>query len=154
MPLPLSFSLVACKHMLNVPVGMGDVRRLDPEFYRGRVLAVLKEGGLQELETALGEPLLFMSAPTEFRPEPEELKQNGANIIVTEDNKTEYVQLLCEAHLCGGIRREIQCMLQGFWDLLPLVLLIKSKVTPRDLSMLISGTRNLDPDEWRRNSVC
>merc|ERR1712166_887672 len=33
-PLPLSFNLVACKHLLGVPVDMDDVRRLDPDFCR------------------------------------------------------------------------------------------------------------------------
>lgn len=151
-PLPLSFSLVACKHLLGFPVGMTDVQQLDPDFYRGRVEAVLKEGGLAKLVEALGEPLTFMSAPTELLPTPSELKPGGADIIVTEDNKREYVKLLCEAYVCGGIRREIQCVLQGFWDLLPLHLLRKCSVTPRELSILISGVQVIDPQEWQRCS--
>jgi len=71
---------------------------------------------------------------------------------VTEETKTEYVQLLCEAHLCGGIRREIQCLLQGFWDVLPLEVMQQCEVSPRELSVLISGVAELDPDEWRRHS--
>lgn len=149
-PLPLSFSLVACKHLLSVPVGMADVERLDPEFYRGRVEAVLKENGLADLEAVLGEPLVFMSAPTELRPQPDELKPGGATIAVTDATKAEYVQLLCEAYLCNGMRREIRCILQGFWDLLPLKLLRHCRLTPRELSLLISGTRSLDPVEWER----
>lgn len=151
-PLPLSFSSVACKHLLGCPVGMTDVQQLDPEFYRGRVEAVLKKGGLEALEEALGEPLTFMSAPTELLPEPQELKPGGAETIVTQGNKREYVKLLCEAYVCGGIRREIQCVLQGFWDLLPLQLLRKCSVTPRELSLLISGVHVIDPKEWQRCS--
>jgi len=151
-PLPLSFSLILCKHLLCVPVGMDDVRQLDPEFYRGRVEQVLKDGGLDETVAALGEPLTFVSAPTELRQAPEDLKPGGASIAVTESNKTEYVQLLCEDHLCGGIRREIQCLLQGFWDVLPLEAMRRCQVGPRELSVLISGVADLDPDEWRQHS--
>jgi len=148
-PLPLSFSLVACKNLLGAPVGMMDVKQLDPEFYRGRVEAVLKEGGLEELEAALGEPLTFMSAPSELRPQPEELKDGGANLQVTDDNKIEYVQLLCEAYLCGDVRRELACLHQGFYALLPLQVLRQCNVTPREISVLISGVRDLDPADWR-----
>jgi len=148
-PLPLSFSIVVCKYFLRVPVGMHDVRSLDPAFFRGRVEQVLKDGGLGEMEAALGEPLTFISAPTELHPEPEELVPGGASKIVTEENKREYVQLLCEAYLCGGIRREIQCLLQGFWDILPLDLLNYCQVGPRELSVMISGISELDPEAWR-----
>merc|ERR1712119_107672 len=84
--------------------------------------------------------------------EPVPLKAGGENIAVTEENKSEYVQLLCEHYLCGGIRREIQCLLQGFWDLMPAELLHKCKVSPRELSFLISGVQEIDVSEWRANS--
>mmetsp|Transcript_37968 Transcript_37968/g.118459 ORF Transcript_37968/g.118459 Transcript_37968/m.118459 type:complete len:265 (+) Transcript_37968:821-1615(+) len=151
-PLPLSFSLILCKHLLRVPVGMEDVRQVDPEFYQGRVAQVLREGGPAALEAALGEPLTFVSAPTELRPFAEELKPGGEREVVTEETKTEYVQLLCEARLCGGIRREIQCLLQGFWDVLPLEVMQHCEVGPRELSVLISGVADLDPDDWRQHS--
>jgi hypothetical protein len=96
-PLPLSFSQVACKHFLSVAVGMEDVKQLDPDFYRGRVVQVLKQGGLQETEEAIGGKLYFMSAATDLHPEPAELIPGGANKEVTEENKLDYVQLLCEA---------------------------------------------------------
>lgn len=153
-PLPMSFSIVACKHLLRVPVGMDDVRNLDGDFYRWRVEQVLKDGGIEEATIALGEPLTFLSAPTELMPKQKELKPGGAQTLVTEENKTEYLQLLCEAHLCAG-RREIQCMLQGFWDLLPLEMLVRCGLTPREVSVLISGISEIDPDDWRCHSeIC
>eukprot|EP00929_Paragymnodinium_shiwhaense_P085388 TRINITY_DN45797_c1_g2_i1.p1 TRINITY_DN45797_c1_g2~~TRINITY_DN45797_c1_g2_i1.p1 ORF type:complete len:629 (-),score=153.65 TRINITY_DN45797_c1_g2_i1:104-1990(-) len=150
--LPLSLSLVSCKLLLRQAVGERDVRQVDPQFYRGRVEQVLREGGPAELAAVLGEPLTFMSAPTELRQEPEELKLGGAAIEVTEANKVEYVQLLCETYLCGSVRRELQCMLQGFWELLPPALLAESQVKPRELAMMISGFQELDPDDWREHS--
>lgn len=151
-PLPISFGLITCKHVLGVPVGMDDVRQLDPEFFRGRVEAVLRRGGLMSLNAVLEEPLMFMSAPSGLHPTPEPLKEGGASIHVTEQNKAEYVQLLCEAYLCSGIRREIQSLLQGFYAILPHAALHTSGVTPRELSILISGIATLDPQDWRLNS--
>jgi len=151
-PLPISFSPILCKHLLRVPVGMGDVRQLDPEFYNLRVARVLKPHGVDEITVALGEPLTFLSAASETCLEPQELKPGGAQVAVTDENKTEYVQLLCEAYLCGGIRREIQCLLQGFWEVLPPEVLEPSELRPRELSMLLSGVMILDATEWRKSS--
>lgn len=152
-PLPLSLGLVACKYMLRCPVTMDDVRRLDPEFFRGRVEAVLQPGGPAALAELLGSPLTFVAAGSDWQPAAEgeiaqELLSGGAEMEVTEDNKVEYVRLLCEAYLCSGVRREIQCILQGFWDVLPLALLQDFGVGPRELSVLISGIHDIDPEEW------
>jgi len=153
-PLPVSFSLILCKHILRVPVDMGDVRCLDPEFYNLRVARVLAPNGPDRVAAELGEPLTFMSAASEHCVEPRELKPGGAQTKVTEANKTEYVQLLCEAYLCGGIRREIQCLLQGFWDVLPPEVLRDSALGPRELSLLLSGIERLDAEQWRKHSNC
>jgi len=151
-PLPLSLGLVACKYLLRTPVTMDDVRSLDPEFFRRRVEAVLAPGGPEALSELLGEPLMFTAAASDWRPVEggtEELVAGGAHLEVTEENKVEYVRLLCEDYLCGGVRREIQCLLQGFWDVLPLELLQELEVGPTQLSILISGVDDIDPEEWQ-----
>lgn len=151
-PLPLSFSQVICKLLLRKPVGERDLRKFDPEFYRCRVAHVLRHDGLAELEEALGESLMFLSAATDWRPLQVELKPGGAKIPVTQQNKQEYVRLLSEARLCGATRSELQCLLQGFWEVLPPALMERVGITPRELSVLISGAQDLDPDLWREYS--
>lgn len=153
-PLPMSFSLVTCKYILSRPVGMDDVRRLDPSFYKHRVQPVLREGGLRTLEDALGEPLTFTSAPTDRRPEPSELCPGGESMVVTEENKIEYIRLLCEAYLCGDLRQELSCLIRGFREVLPLDIMNAWQVSPRELSMMISGMEDIDPVEWQENSEC
>jgi len=152
-PLPLSFSFVLCKYLLRVPVGMEDVKQMDPAFYSGRVEKVLRPGGPEQMAVALGEPLTFVSSATDVRPDRKALRPEGETQVVTEDNKIEYVHLLCEDYLCGGIRREIQCLLHGFWDVLPLEVLHQCALGPRELSLMLSGFASLDPDEWREHST-
>lgn len=151
-PVPLSFNVAVCKYFLQVPVGMNDVRALDPDFYRLRIEQVLQDQGVKEMESMCGEPLTFMSAATEFLPS-KELCEGGATKLVTEENKTEYVRMLCEEYVCGGFRREIKCMLQGFYDVLPLEFLQLLAITPRELSMMISGIQDVDVRDWRLHSA-
>lgn len=150
-PLPLPLSPLVCKYMVGKPVDLEDVKCLDLDFYRQRVAPLLQPEGLSEVEAALGEPLTFLSVPTELRPA-EELEPGGSERVVTEENLDRYLMLLCEAFLCGELREELQCLLKGFWDLLPLAMLQKAGVEAGDLSMLLMGSQSLDLVEWRRYS--
>lgn len=153
-PLPLSFNLVFCKHLLKMPVDMFDLRRFDIDFYRQRVKRVLDPGGLEFMESVLGEKLTFMSAPTEVKPDPSELMPGGRFIEVTDYNKEEYVRLLSEEFLCGSYRQELSCLLRGFWEILPLEDLRRLRIAPRELALMISGVVDVDPQAWKEHSEC
>jgi len=150
-PVPLSFSLAVCKCLLKVPVGMSDVHRLDPDFYRVRIEPLLAVNGVEEMERLCGLPLTFMSAATEIC-QSKELCPGGAEKMVTEENKTEYIRLLCEEYAFGSFRREMQCMQEGFYEVLPLGVLEALAITPTELSMMISGVAEIDASDWRIHS--
>lgn len=149
--LPLPLGSVVCKFLLDESISPQDLRRLDPDFYQFRVQPVLAPEGVAKLEEALCEPLMFVSAPTELR-ESKELCPGGAALRVTEENKEEYIKLLCEHNLCGDIQEQIRVFLQGFWDICPKDELICSGVTYRELALLISGYSTLDPVEWHSHT--
>eukprot|EP00931_Biecheleriopsis_adriatica_P119873 TRINITY_DN95049_c0_g1_i1.p1 TRINITY_DN95049_c0_g1~~TRINITY_DN95049_c0_g1_i1.p1 ORF type:complete len:640 (+),score=143.20 TRINITY_DN95049_c0_g1_i1:37-1956(+) len=151
-PLPLPLSPLVCKYIVGMPVDLDDVKRLDPDFHRERLVPLLCEGGLAAFESALGEPLTFVSVPTQLRPEPEELQPGGSTTVVTEENLPQYLELLCEAFLCSEIRHELQCLLRGFWDVLPLDAIREAGLNAWDLVVLISGTRRLDLEAWQHHS--
>lgn len=150
-PLPLTLSSVICKFILGVPISPLDVKQLDPDFYQFRILPVCKPGGVADLEAALGEPLTFMSAATELR-ESQELFSGGSAARVTELNKKEYIKLLCEYHLCGDMRQQINVFLKGFWDVYPPQVLEEAELTHRELSILISGFPDVDVADWRQHT--
>lgn len=45
-----------------------------------------------------------------------ELKENGANIPVTGENKEEYVRLVVSYRLDNSIRDQIKSFLEGFYE--------------------------------------
>lgn len=151
-PLPFPTSTIMCKYLLGEAVGLQDVRRLDPDFFRNRVEAVLQDEGPQRLEEMLGAPLTFLSAATDVAPAPQELKPGGADLEVTEANKHQYVELLCEHYLCGPIRTELACFLCGFWSLVPCGILRDCRILPQELALMISGVGDLDVQDWRSNT--
>lgn len=73
----------------------------DYAFYQG--LAYLIENHVE----TLGYDLTFSLEVQEFGvTEVRELKPNGMNIAVTEDNKLEYIQLVCQLKMSGSIKQQ------------------------------------------------
>jgi len=151
-PLPLPLGSVICKFILDAPIALADLNRLDPDFYQYRIKPIMKPGGVPLMEEALCEPLMFMSAATD-QCEPQELCPGGAERQVTEENKREYLKLLCEHYLCGDMREQINVFLQGFWDIFPKDDLKATGMTYRELSLMIAGSSTLDPEDWRNSTV-
>lgn len=52
-----------------------------------------------------------------FRVRSVELKENGANIRVTEENKKEYVHLVCQHKMTQAVRPQLNAFLKGFNEL-------------------------------------
>jgi hypothetical protein len=152
-PLPVPLSSVFCKLLLNEPVSHLDLQRLDPEFYQFRVRPVIKPGGVSELEAALGEPLMFVSAATDLRPTPRELCAGGATMQVTDANKKEYIRLLCEDYLCGDMHEQLAVLLKGFREIVPSDTLICAGLSYRDVALLICGYADIDAKVWREHTA-
>jgi E3 ubiquitin-protein ligase HUWE1 len=73
----------------------------DYAFYQG--LVYLMENHVD----SLGYDLTFSLEVQEFGvTEVRELKKDGGNILVTEDNKLEYIQLVCQMKMSGSIKQQ------------------------------------------------
>lgn len=48
-----------------------------------------------------------------------DLKPNGRNIQVTDENKDEYIQLIAEYRLTVSIKQQLDAFLEGFYEIVP-----------------------------------
>lgn len=151
--IPINFSRASWKLLCGISLDAHDAFALDPEFFKHRVAAVLEPNGVQSVGTIVGEPLRFESAECAFCPEAVELLPGGRDRLVTEEDKIEYVQLLCEFYICGRVRREWQLLGQGFEDLLPRRLLRDNNIDDRDVELLVAGLPEVNVEEWREHTV-
>ena len=67
----------------------------------------------------------------------EELKTGGSQILVTDDNKLEYLQLLAERRLSQVVSKEVEEFISGFYSILPSDLL--SIFDENEVELLICG---------------
>jgi hypothetical protein len=94
---------------------------------------------------------MFLSQIEEFGvSEVRDLKANGRNIPVTEDNKKEYVKLICQEKMTGSIRKQIESFLEGFYEIIPKRLI--SIFDEQELELLISGLPTIDLDDLKANT--
>uniref|UniRef100_A0A1B0DQ42 HECT-type E3 ubiquitin transferase n=1 Tax=Phlebotomus papatasi TaxID=29031 RepID=A0A1B0DQ42_PHLPP len=133
------------KHILGIRVKYTDMESEDYDFYKG--LVYLKENNI----TTLGCELTFSLELQEFGvTEIRDLITNGRNIPVTEENKLEYIRLVCQLKMSGSIKQQLAAFLEGFYDIIPKRLI--SIFNEQELELLISGLPNVDIEDLRANT--
>lgn len=78
------------------------------------------------------------------------MKPGGRNISVNEDNKKEYVKLVCQMKMTGAIRQQLNAFMEGFYDIIPKRLI--SIFNEQELELLISGLPTIDIDDLKANT--
>ena len=82
--------------------------------------------------------------------ETRDLKPNGRNLIVAEENKQEYVHLVCQMKMTGAIRKQIDSFLEGFYDIIPKKLI--GIFNEQEMELLIAGLPTIDVDDLKANT--
>ncbi|KAF9918729.1 hypothetical protein BX616_006259 [Lobosporangium transversale] len=132
------------KHILGRPVDYRDVEAVDPEYYKSLVWM------LENDITDIVEETFSVETDDFGNKKIVDLKPNGRNIPVTEENKHEYVKYITEQKLTLAIKDQIHSFLQGFHEIIPAHLI--SIFNEQELELLISGLPDIDVDEWKNNT--
>ncbi|XP_069508366.1 E3 ubiquitin-protein ligase Itchy homolog isoform X2 [Ambystoma mexicanum] len=140
------FSLPFYKRILNKPVGLNDLESVDPEFYNS--LIWIKENNIEECGLEM-----FFSVDKEILGEvqSQELKLDGGNILVTEENKEEYIKLVAEWRLSRGVEEQTQAFFEGFNEILPQQYL--QYFDAKELEVLLCGMQEIDLNDWQRHAI-
>ena len=96
------FSRSFYKHILGKAVDYKDIEAIDPEYYKS--LEWMLDNPVADLD------LTFSVDAEDFgEAKTIELKPNGKDISVTDENKVEYVRLVTEQRLTKSIRKQVSC---------------------------------------------
>ncbi|XP_028411052.1 E3 ubiquitin-protein ligase HACE1-like [Dendronephthya gigantea] len=134
------------KHILGIPVSYQDVSSIDPEYAKN--LQWILDNDISDL----GFDLTFAVETDVFGTMREiDLKPEGNRLMVTEENKHEYVQLVADLKLTRAIRRQICSFLDGFHEFIPHSLV--SLFDEYELELLMSGLPEVDMDDWEKNTT-
>ncbi|KAJ1554915.1 hypothetical protein HK405_003736 [Cladochytrium tenue] len=79
-----------------------------------------------------------------------DLKEGGKDIVVTDDNKREYVRLVTEWRISRCVEEQFRAFQQGFIEIVPQGLI--SVFDERELELLIGGLAEIDVDDWKKHT--
>eukprot|EP00339_Tiarina_fusa_P012546 CAMPEP_0117085790 /NCGR_PEP_ID=MMETSP0472-20121206/60273_1 /TAXON_ID=693140 ORGANISM="Tiarina fusus, Strain LIS" /NCGR_SAMPLE_ID=MMETSP0472 /ASSEMBLY_ACC=CAM_ASM_000603 /LENGTH=2751 /DNA_ID=CAMNT_0004815117 /DNA_START=1687 /DNA_END=9942 /DNA_ORIENTATION=+ len=131
------------KHILGKRVVWKDMEAVDPEYYKS--LKWMLDNDVTAME------LSFTAAVNSFGVGKEvDLIPGGSGIMVTEENKERYVQLMSEFKMTATIEEQIQAFLKGFYELVPKNYI--SLFNELELELLISGLPDIDIEDMRSNT--
>ncbi|KAF7725614.1 hypothetical protein EC973_009493 [Apophysomyces ossiformis] len=132
------------KKILNKKVAVSDMESVDAEFHRSLMWMLDND-----ITGALD--LTFSTDDDRFgEVVTVDLKPNGRNIEVTEENKHEYVDLVTEWRISRRVEEQFTAFKEGFNQLIPQDLI--NVFDERELELLIGGIAEIDVDDWRKHT--
>lgn len=132
------------KMILKKKVTLSDMESVDAEFFRS-LTWILENDITNVLELTFSiEDDRFGEMMTI------DLKPNGRNIEVTNDNKKEYVELVAYWRVFKRVEEQFNAFQDGFNELIPQELI--SVFDERELELLIGGITEMDMDDWKKHT--
>lgn len=128
------------RQLLGKPVDYRDVEWVDPAYYNS--LCWILDNDPTPLDLTFSVEADEFGVNRIFT-----LKEGGESIPVTQENKREFVQLSANFRLYSSISKQIENLVAGFQEIIPNELI--TIFNEQELELLISGTPDIDVDEWR-----
>ncbi|KAJ8276898.1 hypothetical protein GJAV_G00069140 [Gymnothorax javanicus] len=140
------FSLPFYKRMLNKKLTIKDLETIDPEFYNS--LIWIRDNNIEEcgLEMYFSVDMEILGKITSH-----DLKPDGADTLVTEENKEEYIGLMAEWRFSRGVEDQTKAFLDGFNEVVPLQWL--QYFDEKELEVMLCGMQEVDLQDWQRHTV-
>ncbi|TMW57260.1 hypothetical protein Poli38472_003185 [Pythium oligandrum] len=136
------------KHLLSVPVSFVDLHTLDGRLAKS--LQMLSDTILEDVTDDDDDPYALDFTIYHTALGVVELKPNGRDLVVNEENKQEYVELFTRWHLGEAMREEIAALVSGLYDVLPVHLL--APFDYHELRLLLCGSPSIDVDDWEQHT--
>jgi hypothetical protein len=144
-PLGFHLSLPLLKMMLGVPITFGDLEFLDTASYRSLVWLLENDD-----VDALALDFTVSESDEDGNVSTVELVVGGADMVVTDANKREFVRLKFRHLVFSRIQTVVHPFLTGVYEAVPADLLMM--FDPEELDYVLSGSDTIDVDDWRRNT--
>lgn len=129
------FTRAFYKHMNGTPLSYEDMEDIDPDYYKN--LKWVLENDVTDFGIVFSYQADNLGALQE-----RELIEGGSKIPVTNENKKEYIKLVCYDKMARTIKDQIEAFLDGLHDLIPKDLL--KIFDPKELELMLSGLPEID----------
>eukprot|EP00106_Octopus_bimaculoides_P008727 XP_014776169.1 PREDICTED: E3 ubiquitin-protein ligase NEDD4-like [Octopus bimaculoides] len=132
------------KMMLGKTIKLSDMESVDSEYHNS--LVWIKENDPTELD------IRFCVEEDYFGERAErELKPGGKDIVVCEENKLEYIDLVIKWRFVSRVENQMKLFMKGFNALIPQTLL--QIFDENEVELLMCGLQDIDVNDWKRNTA-
>ncbi|XP_042197010.1 E3 ubiquitin-protein ligase SMURF1 [Callorhinchus milii] len=138
------FTLPFYKQLLGKPIQLSDLESVDPELHKSLIWI------LENDITPVLDHTFCVEHNCFGRIIQQELKPNGRNVPVTEENKREYVRLYVNWRFMRGIEAQFLALQKGFNELIPQHLL--KPFDQKEIELIIGGLGKIDINDWKANT--
>ncbi|CAG0913383.1 unnamed protein product [Notodromas monacha] len=133
------------KMLLEKTIDLSDMESVDPEYFNSLTWIKNNDPSLLTLTFSVDEETCF--GETAER----ELKPNGSQIPVTDENKMEYIRMVIQFRFVSRVEQQMKAFKEGFNDVVPLPLI--KIFDEHELELLLSGLQEIDVRDWKLNTA-
>ncbi|XP_043934900.1 E3 ubiquitin-protein ligase NEDD4 [Protopterus annectens] len=131
------------KMMLQKPITLNDMESVDNEYYNSLKWILENDPSELDIRFTVDEELFGQTHH-------HELKENGSEIVVTNENKKEYIHLVIQWRFVNRIQKQMTAFKEGFYELIPPDLI--KIFDEHELELLMCGLGDVDVNDWRENT--
>ncbi|BFZ02488.1 hypothetical protein BsWGS_05528 [Bradybaena similaris] len=132
------------KMMLRKPITLNDMESVDSEYYNS--LIWIQENDPADLE------MTFSVEEDQFGEiKTKDLKPNGRNIPVTNENKMEYITCVIKWRFAARVDTQMKAFMKGFNALIPQAQL--QIFDENEVELLMCGLQDIDVNNWKQNTA-
>lgn len=133
------------KWMLNKPITLNDIEAVDIEYYKS-MKYIMDTDDVECLE------MTFTSDEDVYGQQVEhELKPNGKNIKVTNENKKEFIDLVIQWRFVHRMEKQMKSFMKGFNEIVPQRCI--QIFDPKEFELLLSGLGDVNIKDWQINTI-
>ncbi|XP_033840480.1 E3 ubiquitin-protein ligase NEDD4-like isoform X1 [Periophthalmus magnuspinnatus] len=131
------------KMMLQKPINLQDMESVDSEYFNSLMWILENDPTDLDLRFTVDEELFGQTHQ-------HELKLGGAEIVVTNENKKEYIHLVIQWRFVNRVQKQMTAFKEGFFELIPQDVI--KIFDENELELLMCGLGDVDVNDWKENT--
>uniref|UniRef100_A0A8C9YA37 E3 ubiquitin-protein ligase NEDD4-like n=1 Tax=Sander lucioperca TaxID=283035 RepID=A0A8C9YA37_SANLU len=132
------------KMMLGKQISLKDMESVDSEYYNSLKWILENDPTELDLRFCIDEDNFGQTYQVDLKP-------SGSDMVVTNENKKEYIDLVIQWRFVNRVQKQMNAFLEGFTELI-LIDLIKI-FDENELELLMCGLGDVDVNDWRQHTV-
>nr|XP_014350264.1 PREDICTED: E3 ubiquitin-protein ligase NEDD4-like isoform X4 [Latimeria chalumnae] len=132
------------KMMLGKLISLKDMESVDSEYYNSLKWILENDPTELDLRFCIDEENFGQTYQVDLKP-------NGSELVVTNENKREYIDLVIQWRFVNRVQKQMNGFLEGFTELIPSDII--KIFDENELELLMCGLGDVDVNDWRQHTI-